>query len=895
MFEPLRLRVVAQLLGPKGLTRKLLAIVAPVGYGKTVLMSVLLADLRRRGKQCLWLTLDERDGGVDAVMGGLMAQLQGVDADPRPAQILLGGDQPVEQGITALIERLNGHPLPVTVFIDNLNHCTDPALGELLDRLCFDTVPTVQFALSSTREIPLNVSRALLEGLMRKVGIADLGFRADDVATLFGAPLCERIGSEGVAQVAQQIEGWPAAARMAQIVLSGSERPAEALSGFKGSDEGLAHLLNRQVLSGFSPKARAFLLALAQLRSFSAELCREASGDPEAQSYLDDLVRRNVFIIPLDRNQQWYRLHSLFREYLLGESERAMDDASRRAVLQRASAWCERNGYWREAVDYALAARACDKACEVLQRIAAAYVRERGDARQLIDWVEHLHREGRTPGPEVGFWFAWALAFCRRYDDARHHIHRLTLALEQQAPREQALPQTGELRRRIAILQASVDCLTDHLPEAHAGAVAWLEGAGSQDDAFNVTAAHCIQSVYHASHFRFVEARRAIERARESAFQAHSGYVDGWVSAYAALSPIYEGNHAEAYPALVAALAAARSSLGDAGGIGGTLALMAAKCAIEMGLDSEAHELLRQGMQSSRTHGFLEAAACGLDAAVAVWDGSDDALLSVDSLRSIAATYPPRLSQVLSCFLVRRFLSLGRRDEARAESERLGLRGDGAASQALECLQVAQTRDLCTSTQLEMMVDAGRARQATTLATAELAAARENGLAARSVELLLVLCRLASGAGNATLARRHLVQAVRLACPRRIVRPFVLQAGAIEAALADTRPEGLGFAKSEEQRFFLDIWARLPARATDEDVAAAPARGLVQALGSLTPRELEMLRLIEAGLGNQQIADQIGVSLTTIKWHLQNLYGKLGVSSRSAALARAKGLNLLAR
>ena len=61
----------------------------------------------------------------------------------------------------------------------------------------------------------------------------------------------------------------------------------------------------------------------------------------------------------------------------------------------------------------------------------------------------------------------------------------------------------------------------------------------------------------------------------------------------------------------------------------------------------------------------------------------------------------------------------------------------------------------------------------------------------------------------------------------------------------------------------------------------------------LTAREVEILRLIAAGMRNQEIADQLFISLSTVKRHIANGYGKLGVSHRTEAIARANELNLL--
>jgi LuxR family maltose regulon positive regulatory protein len=61
----------------------------------------------------------------------------------------------------------------------------------------------------------------------------------------------------------------------------------------------------------------------------------------------------------------------------------------------------------------------------------------------------------------------------------------------------------------------------------------------------------------------------------------------------------------------------------------------------------------------------------------------------------------------------------------------------------------------------------------------------------------------------------------------------------------------------------------------------------------LTPRELDVLRLICAGLSNREISDRLTVTLNTVKKHTSNLYSKLGVRSRTQAIARAQALDLL--
>ncbi len=884
IFEPLRTGILERVTGPAGLATKVLGIVAPVGYGKTVLMSLLMADLKRAGKQCLWVALDERDTSADAVISGLRGLLQARPSKLHPTQALFSVDETVDRRIDALVDALNRYPLPITLFVDNLHYCSEPALGRLLDRLCFATRASVHLVLSSTRELPLNSTRAVLEGLIRSIGPADLSFGIDEVALLLGPELCATLGKGGVAAVAQQTEGWPAATRMVQIILSGSREPRTALNGFSGTDEGLAYLLNRQVLSGFSPEAREFLLTISLLRTFCLDLCRHASGDARAAEWLDDLVQRNVFIIPLDRNGNWYRLHGLFRDYLIREAGRSLSDSRRRAVLRRAALWCEKQGYWREAVDYALASESPTTASQILERIAQSFVRDRGDLLQYLRWIEALHERKLEAGPEAEFWYVWALAFCRRYDPARQHSARLSARLATQGG------DTAALQRRLAILRISIDSLSDHLNDAYAGAARWMASAREDDDPFNVAAATCIAAGHHVSHFHFAEARRAIQGAREAAFQTGSAYVDGWVSAYAALAPIYEGDWAAAYPPLVLALDAAREALGGPAGISGNLALLAARCAIDMGLGSEARQLVQYGLKAVRTHGFLEATSLGVEAAVLLWTGVDDEVVALGRLHEIAAVYPPRLAQMLSCFLIRRLLELGRVQEAIAEAARLGLHAPGALA---EQRRIPQMRELIAATELELMIAEGRQKQAEALIATALTEARKSGRQARLIELMLLRCQLSGASQRQALLRRDLVLAIRIATPRRIVRPFLRHADALAATLAGMKPGDAGLASVDEQRFFNELCGRLSAAASTGQAEAGPRGAAPKLLGKLTRKELELLRLLATGLSNQQVADHSEVSLTTIKWHLQNLYAKLNVSSRSAALAQARVLNLL--
>ncbi len=709
--------------------------------------------------------------------------------------------------------------------------------------------------------------------------------------------MCAQLGPVAIASVVRQTEGWPAAVRLAQIILSGADKPLEALERFSGADEDLADLLNRQVLAGFTPEARQFLLEIAPLRSFCAELCGHATGNANAANHLALLLRRNVFVIPLDRNRSWYRLHGLFREFLIEEGQRTLSAERRRQVLERAAEWSERGGHWQDAIDYALRADSAALATAMLERVAALFVRDRGDLRQYIEWIEQLHAGGHEVGWEAYFWYVWALVFHRRYDTARLQNERLAHRVEREQAAGRDPAQMADLKRRTEVIRACVDTYTDRLGDAQRHANAWLAHVGA-DDPFNVATVASAAGISLSSSHRFVESRQVMRTAQAAIAQSRSAYGIGWVSMLTAMISVFEGDFAVVHNDILAALARSRAALGDSAGITRTIALVAAKCAVEMGEDEEARGLLAQGLHWAHTHGIVDTAAVGFDAALKLWSGRQDDPVSVAQLREIASGYPPRLALMLSCLLVQRLVRLGRLGEALTEAAQIGLGITLNAERRLpviEGIDSPRVRELYAGAEIELLIAAGQLRQADVLIAEETRLAKQDGRIARLVELALAETAIAICSHNPQPAARHFVRAIGLAARRRIVRPFRDRAETIAGLVNETKATAWGFALDEERKFFFEICNGLPLTNSFLVDHLDQLQGDNPLLETPTARELQLLSLIEAGLSNQQLADRLNLSVATVKWHLYNLYTKLGVSSRSAALARARALNLLAR
>lgn len=870
---------------------KLVALVAPVGYGKTVFMSAYHARLHAMGETVFWVGLDERDDTIEAVLHWLEELVYRHSAPLHPTQALFRGDAPIDARLDAVVAAATAYPHPFTLFVDNLNSCEEAGLARVFDRLLFETPPTVRFVLSSTQALPIDMTRARLEGKVQPVGIEALSLNEAAVAQVLGTVLARHIGAKGVATVTRVTEGWPAAVRLAQIVLADSADPPAALEGFSGSDEDLASLLNRQVLAGVAPALRDFLLGIAPLRSFCAELCQAALDDPVAGRHLDSLRVSNLFVIPLDRHRQWYRLHTLFRQYLVSEAKHLLDSQVRQSILRRAAQWSAQRGMWQDGIDYAMQAGDATLGADLLERAAAQLVR-RGELRRYVDWVDRLRQQGQSIALEAEYWYVWALVLGRRYEAGRKEIERVRPLVRQ------ALAKGGDddtalkaLQRRLAIAGAAIDLFTDRLPEAFEAATQWLVAMDS-DDAFDATAACCTQSMYLSAAHRFIDARDALQRAHGWAYQTDSVYANGWLIALNALPALHEGNYALIGPELATSLESLSNALGEGAGICGTIALLGAHCAVETGDAPRARALLAQGLRTARTHGFVDALAFGFDAAVKCWSDEPDDPIEPATLRDIAAAYPPRLAMMLSCALVRRLVGLERVDEARAEAARIGL--DPARSDTVPAVLAIPTgAEAWRAAAIDLAVGEGRGGQMLEFIEQVARQARMDGRSARLVELVLTQMHVAVQSGQVALANRHLLRAISLAAGRDIVRPFLDHGATIARLVDEARADGWGFALMQERRFFADICRRLPVSEQSVQMRLRALNLESRLVEPLTPRQMELLGLLDAGLSNQQIADRLHVTVSTVKGHLQKLYDKLGVSSRTAALARARGIGLV--
>jgi LuxR family maltose regulon positive regulatory protein len=840
---------------------------APAGFGKTTLVGEWVAGCER---PAAWLSLDAGDGDPRSFLAYLIAALQTVlpgIGDEVLAALRAPQPPPLEPTLTALLNDIAATPSDVVLVLDDYHALDSRRVDEALAFLV-EHLPSQVHLVVSTREDPaLPLARLRARGQLTELRAADLRFTPLEAAGFLNQVMGLDLSTEEVGALEARTEGWIAGLQLAAISLQGRDDVGGFIASFAGSHHFVLDYLVEEVLRQQPESIQNFLLRTSILDRLCAELCDAVLLDASAagQQTLEYLERANLFIVPLDNDRRWYRYHHLFAELLrqrLGQSaaSAAGDDGVSVAVLHsRASQWCEDHGLDIEAFQHAGAADDVERA-EHLIDAKRLPLQLRGVVA-VLGWLETLPTGVLDERPSLRVRSAMLALAAGRSTGVEENLQAAEDALGDAEP-----PGARDLVGQIAAARAT------------------LAGVRNQPDAV------------------IPQARRALEYLHPD--NLSSRCRANWTMGMAHLA---RGERDAAGRAFSEALSIAKRS-------GSVVDItLAATCLGETEeLDNQLHraaETYRHVLQllgdqlrpvDYRTH-------LGLARIFYAWDDLEAAERHAQQSLRLARQYDREIDRFIlgEVFLAR--LDLARGDVAAAaaklaETEE-AVRRHGfvqrmpevAAAQVLTLLaqgdlasaaHLAQKYDLPLS---QARVSLAQGDPSTALAVLERYRRRvaERAWADEQLKTMILQTLAFHAAGEKDKAVEVLDEALALAEPGGFIRIFVDEGAPMARLLyralsRGTRPE-----------YLRHVLAAFPVDGPGAGASPmAPGRGAPMA-EPLSRRELEVLPLIAEGLTNQEIAARLYLSLHTVKAHARNIYAKLGVSSRTLAVARGRALGIL--
>ncbi|MGY1741703.1 MULTISPECIES: LuxR C-terminal-related transcriptional regulator [unclassified Blastococcus] len=857
---------------------------APAGFGKTTLLTEWLAATAE-GRSIAWVSLDERDDDPVVFWTYVVAALRtAVDgAGVGALAVLQEARSSIDEVLATLVNELDTVHDDVVLVLDDYHVVSSPEVHDQLSYFLERLPPHVHLVIATRADPVLPLARLRARGELVEVRAADLRFTAAEAAVYLNEAMGLTLTAEHVAALDARTEGWIAALQLAALSMQGRDDVAGFIAGFAGDDRYIVDYLAEEVLQRQPADVRTFLLQTSILSRFDGALCDAVTGRDDGRELLGTLERANLFLVPLDDRRHWYRFHHLFadvlRARLLAERPETVSQLHRRA-----GAWFERNGDRSEAIEHALAAGDHQRAADLIERAIPVLTQGRQEVT-LRRWMESLPVESFRTRPVLGVGYAGALMSTGELSgvepllrDAERWLEDPSSAAEtpvadldaaRRLPGQLAMHRagyalaSGDVAAGMAHARRALDLAApdDHLarggPAAILGLAYWTTGDLAAAHRWYAQGMACLDEGGYSSDVvggavTLADIRIAQGRLRE----AMGIYERGLARAETAVPPLRGA--ADMHVGMSRLFLerddreAARHHLARSEELG-----------TRADLPKNPHRRLLARARLAELDGDLAAALDLLDEAERRYDGD----FSPD-VRPIPAVR------------ARLWLADGRLADAVDWVRERGLSVDDDLSYVREFEHITLVRVLLARYAADRAPSV--LREATGL-TERLLRAAEEGQRTGSVIELQVLTALARRAdGDVRGAVGPLERALDLAEPEGLVRLF-LDEGPTMAELLQAAAER-GTAPAYARRL-LDA-------GPDGHVGTAVQHGLAD---PLSVRELEVLRLLGSDLDGPAIARRLFVSLNTLRTHTRNVYAKLGVSSRRAAVRRAGELGLLPR
>lgn len=850
---------------------------APAGFGKTTVLTEWLAAAR--GRSIAWLSLDERDNDPVVFWTYLVSAVQTAVAGVGTGALAsLQAHAPLEEVLATLLNELDGHGGDVVLVLDDYHLIGSRDVHDRLAFLLERLPPHVHLVIATRADPPLPLARLRARGELVEVRAADLRFTVEEAADYLNEAMGLGLTPDHVAALDARTEGWIAALQLAALSMQGRDDVAGFIAGFAGDDRYIVDYLAEEVLQRQPDDVRDFLLHTAVLSRLSGPLCDAVVGRDGGTAMLEALDRANLFLVPLDDRRTWYRYHHLFADVL---QARLLAERSELVPLlhRRAGDWLARNGEPAEAIRHALAGGDAERAADLVELAMPGAQRDRQETT-LRRWLEALPSEVLRQRPVLNTTYAGTLVQHGEFDGVEERLRDAERSLDSTRPVDEALGR--QVRSQVALYRAALAQVAGDPGEAETQARRVLDLAGEGEELLRGAAA----GILGLAHWAGGDLRSAHRWWSDSRAHLHeAGHHADTLGVSIALADIDL-----ALGRLRDAAAVYRSGLATAARQGERVLRGAAdmhvglsEVLLERNRLAEAREHLAAGAELGDAAGLPQnrhrsrVAMARLRAAEGDLEGAVDLLDEAE--RVYAGDMFPDVRPI-PALRARMWLAQGRLGEAIAWARTRSLSADDELLYLREFEHATLARVLLA--EHELTGAPGCLAQATGLLE-RLVLAAEAGERSGSVIQLSVLLALARRAGgDVPRALGSLQRALALAQPEGYVRVFVDEGPAMTALLEALARRGDAAAHA----------LRLLAAGPAPDREGAAQRGLVEPLSG---RELEVLHLLDTDLDGPGIARALFLSLNTVRTHTRNVYAKLGVNSRRAAVRRAAELDLLSR
>ncbi|ARU88329.1 LuxR C-terminal-related transcriptional regulator [Pseudomonas sp. M30-35] len=860
--------------------KHLMVLSAPAGYGKSAVLTEYRQRLLAEGAKVAWLSCDALDTDLKRLLSYLCKAItQQLPAFAEPIMPTVTGNNalPDRQLLELFVSNLQQVGDELYVIMDDFHHLHGCGFVGLIAAALNDVPSHVHFVVSTRFKVGMFCADSVSSSNSCWFNVDDLRFSQDEVHQYYRDIKSIQASDADIAKVYAQTEGWVTALHLASLMIPTLSRRFTPTANMPGTERNLADYFSEDVLVDLPLELQRFLNFTSVLDEFNAELCNALTDRDDAQKTIKYLCDEQLFIVEATRKDGWYRYHPLFAEYLQRRLEKTESPTH---LLHAAAHWCESRELPEKAIKYAVYSRDYAFAAQLLETHGWKVIAEE-KVYQVLSCLQAIPIEVIQEYCVFQIFFAWQLAFEQKYAESESLIEEISSHLKDGSI-EEMRPCFVELLAATQIIKALVLLYQDKLECCLKVTAHWLKLVPNSQPLF-AACLSCLQAACYTLQGAYAEASKAIFAARSKLSECHSDYLNVVTSLIEVCLCTELGELRKGAEIAERARELTGCFLGEQSRVGGPLWLASADILYEQDVDKDALNEIAQATAWRDVVTPVELISRGQLVVVRkrFYEGyCDQALHELDEwlLSLHAPGYERVYAQAMSCKV--QFLLWLRRPN---EAERICLQ----LKQHLAILPTQRHANASISLILaEARLSLSERRADKALAALEACLAGDNSMpmSDRNLRVCLLLSVAYWRKGNTQRSFDLLKEVVESGVSRGYQRLFIDDA----IWLMPVMDAWISADKSAAE-----AWQPLAEMLRDQCRKFSIDYQKLDDNQDVSHREREILRFVGAGLSNRDIAQAVHLSEATIKWHLHNLFSKMGVRSRTQAVLKGKSLGLL--